>query len=156
MSKITIQKGDVKTTLRPKNEAQELITQTISDIKESGMPTNEELDSFGDKLSELLEISRKNAPNTATEKMVETTQDVVSSIKDFVQEKNYDGLLQDIARKLKEGAKETTEVKESTKEKVKSEAENITCTLKCVAQMIFDLSKEMINDSEFRDVGDDP
>jgi len=143
---IYIEKGDTVTTLRPKNQQQAMITQTLSDIQDKGLPTNDELDAFGEKLWEMLEKS-KIGSDKEVKKIVEQTQEVVSNIQTAVKEKNYDGVIQDIVRKLSENVNVNT-----TDVNMKEDAEKIGNTLKNCLQMIFDVSKSMINDPEFRDM----
>jgi len=99
--KIVVKKGDVTMTIRPSTEEGELLTKTLYDIQETGLPSNQELDTFGDKIWELMEESKQHVPDHKSAKIVETTQQVVSDIRQAVDEKNYDEKLQEITKKLK-------------------------------------------------------
>jgi len=151
-NKITIHKDDVTTTIRPTSETGILLTKTMTDIEEYGMPTNDELDQFGDQLWQAFEESKTNAKDDKSFKIAETSQKVVSSIQHAMEEKNYDEKLQEIVKKVKEQTPSTTEQVPELKKEFEEEGEKIISRLKEMMPLFTNLGKQILRDREFRDL----
>jgi F0F1-type ATP synthase membrane subunit b/b' len=151
--KIVVKKGDVTMTIRPSTEEGELLTKTLYDIQETGLPSNQELDTFGDKIWELMEESKQHTTDHKSAKIVETTQKVVDDIKQAVDEKNYDEKLQEITKKLKDETVPETEKGVSTAVKdIEDEGEKIKKTLRETVPLLTDFTRKIMKDSEFREL----
>jgi len=145
---VTNTKEGIKTTIIPTTQEAKLVTKAVSQISDTGIPTNKDLDELGDKIWEFLETSKQNAPDVKTERMVDQTQKVVGDFQQVIKEKNYDERLQEISTKLKETPKDLS----GLSMEVRGDAEKIRGRLRAILPHLFSLSKAFIGDYQFRDL----
>jgi hypothetical protein len=101
-SKIVIDTKDVTTTIRPESEKGERLTKVISNIQETGLPSNDDLDLFGDQIIQFMKETKKTTNDPKSKQMVDAAKKVVEDVKYAINERNYDEKLQNISRKLKD------------------------------------------------------
>jgi gas vesicle protein len=157
-AEVTFKKGDTTTTLRPCTG--EYITQALYNIQETGMPSREDLDLFGDKIWDIIEATKKTVTNDKkTSEIVSKAQDIVNDFKDVVEEINYDNKIQDVAKKIKDeitpNPKNITNIAKDVavigKEAI-DDTEKIKQSLKDIMPLLSQLSKSLVSDYEFRDI----
>jgi len=147
-NKVTIQKGSTQTHIVPTTDTERIIAKAIYDIQETGMPTNDDLDHFGDQVITFFEQSRVNIGDEKTTKIVDSAQKVVEDVQLAISVKNYDGKLQDITRKLKETPKPSVHTVPISP----AEGEEMSENFRGLVPLIANLGKNIIRDREFREL----
>jgi hypothetical protein len=147
-TQITIENDDVRTTITPVTKQDSLIAQTILDIKEQGMPTNEEMDLLGDELYSILDEAQKNTYDERTTSIIQSVKKTIEDLQQTMHEKNYDEKMQDVSRKMKEILDDLKLDDQMDEEEV----EAMQTFLKEMLPLASSIVKDIMQDVEFREL----